>query len=513
MHNLTLGHVLSENRRTHRTITAVVCGADRYTYADLADRVDRLANNLTEAGVSAGDRVLWMGQNCHRILELLLAVAKIGASVCPINWRQSAEEFAFIVDDLRPTIVFWQNAAIGATVQRARELTSHDTRWIRHDGTDGGESYESFLSAGEPHCADIEVDPMSAVLIMYTAAFDGVPNGAMLTQTGLLLQNANLLKLMDIWRGFVYLACGPLFHIGAFRHILATFHIGGTNVFTSRAEPLEIMELIARERCVSGMVLPPTIAKIVELNRDRKYDLSSFRSGLRMPGWDDMVQPDNSPSGRAIGGYGQTELHGLDVYAAYGRRDGVSTAGLPSPYTRVRIVDETGVEVPEGTAGEMVFYGPLVHLGYWNRPELNAFRTRSGGWHSGDIGRREEDGIITFIGPLAQMIKSGVENIYPAEVEACIERMPGVSEAAIIGVPDEKFIQSVKAIVAVERGTAVTAEAVIDHCQRSIASYKKPRSVEFIVALPRTASGVVDYAALDAAFGGGGYPGGRTRSH
>jgi long-chain acyl-CoA synthetase len=155
--------------------------------------------------------------------------------------------------------------------------------------------------------------------------------------------------------------------------------------------------------------------------------------------------------------------------------------------------------------------GPVVGNGYHNRPELNAAKQRNGWWHTGDLGRVEEDGSVTFIGPKARMIKSAAENIYPAEVEACLSSHPAVREAAVIGVPDEVWAQSVKAIVAVRSGMAVSPDELIQHCRSRIASYKKPRTVEFVDALPRQGY-AVDYDALDAAYGGGGYPGGWNRS-
>jgi acyl-CoA synthetase (AMP-forming)/AMP-acid ligase II len=513
MHSLTLGDVAHEHARTYAAETAVVCYGERFTYRELDERVNRLANQLAGAGVATGDRVLWLGQNCHRVLELLLAAGKVGAMVCPVNWRQSAEEIAFVIDDLAPKVVVWQEEALGDLNREARAQAAHQSgRWLQSDG-EGEGSYEAFLAAGAPEDPAVEVDPASPVLVIYTAAFGGRPNGSMITHVGLLTQDANLFKLADMWPGFTYLNNGPFFHIGTMMYTVATFHIGGKNVFTRRADPVDVMELIAREKCTAGFVLPPTIAKIVELNADRSHDLSSFRSSLQIEGWREMVQPDETPMGtRTMGGHGQTEVTGMNVYATYGGRPGLSTAGRPSPWTRVTIVDDEGNEVPDGETGEIVYRGPMVHAGYWNRAEINAQRTRSGGWHSNDLGRREPDGLIAFIGPRTQMIKSGVENIYPGEVEACIERLPGVQEAAIIGVPDDKFVQSVKAVVVLQQGASVSAEDVIEHCRTEIASYKKPKTVEFLDALPRTAAGAKDYAALDEKFGGGGYPGGATRS-
>lgn len=512
MHHLTLGDVLDEHKRTYAGKTAVVCGGDRHTYSELADRVTRLSRSLRDAGVGPGERVLWMGQNCHRLLELILACARLGAMVCPINWRQSAEEFAFVVHDLKPKVIVWQQEALGETVQAARALAQHEALWIQHDGQGEG-SYEAFVAGadsrhGEPGEA---VDVRQPVVLLYTAAFDGHPNAAMLTQLGLMTQDANLFLLGGVTPEHIYLNCGPLFHIGSLMFTIATFHIGGTNVFARHSDPQEVMELIERERCVDGFVLPPTIMKILELNSEGQFDLSCFRSPIPIPGWTDMVQ--FAPSKFFTGGYGQTEVTGFNCFAGYGGREGITTAGRPSPWTRVRILDEDGNEVPAGETGEIEFSGPLVHAGYFNRDAINAERTRSGGWRTNDLGRREADGVISFVGPKTQMIKSGVENIYPAEVETCIEGCAGIKEAAIIGVPDPKFVQSVKAIVVCEPGASVTAEEVIEHCRANIASYKKPKFVEFIDQLPRTAAGAKNYALLDEKFGGGGYPGGTTRSN
>jgi long-chain acyl-CoA synthetase len=178
---------------------------------------------------------------------------------------------------------------------------------------------------------------------------------------------------------------------------------------------------------------------------------------------------------------------------------------------RVRIVDPDDREVPLGETGEIVARGATVMNGYWNRPDLNEVRRRNGWHHTNDLGRREVDGTITFVGPKTRMIKSAAENIYPAEVEACIASHRAVAACALIGVPDPTWTQSVKAIVVVRDGHAVTADEIIAHCRDRIASYKKPRTVEFISELPRSGF-AVDYDALDAKFGGGGYPGGRNRS-
>jgi long-chain acyl-CoA synthetase len=184
-----------------------------------------------------------------------------------------------------------------------------------------------------------------------------------------------------------------------------------------------------------------------------------------------------------VPGYGQTEVMGLAVLPQYGRH-AMGIFGRPSPLCQMRIVDNDDRDVAPGEVGEIVFRGPIVMNGYWNRPELNAARHRSGWHHTNDLGRREADGSLTFIGPKVQMIKSGVENIYPAEVESCIRRHPAVADCGIIGVPDPKWIQSVKAIVSLRPGAEATGQEIIEHCRAQIASYKKPSTVEFRDTIP-----------------------------
>ena len=254
--------------------------------------------------------------------------------------------------------------------------------------------------------------------------------------------------------------------------------------------------------------MPPTILKMKELNSTLGLDISSLRAGPFGPLWGEALSPDPSAWARHTGGFGQTELTGLCILNAYGGK-GIGNSGRPTPLCEVRIVDPDGHEVPAGASGEIVVRGDTVHLGYWNRPERNAARFRDGWWHTTDLGRIEPDGTIEFLGTMTRMIKSAAENVYPAEVERCLALHPAVKAAAVIGVPDPKFTQSVKAVVVIDDGHDVAAEELIEHCRARIASYKKPKFVEFVDELPLL-DGRTDYEALDARFGGGGYPGGRN---
>jgi long-chain acyl-CoA synthetase len=505
LHSLTVGDVVREHRRSYRERTAVVDGDTRLRWPEFDDRVNQLANALQRDGFAAGDRILWLGQNSFRILEGLCAAAKLGGVFCPANWRQSAKELAFVIDDVDPKLVIWQEAEIGEAVREARELSADRASWVQHDGS-GDDSYESLLSGASSDDPNIEVDPAGAVLMMYTAAFGGKPNGALLSHTAVLVQDLVMGMMQEITNEYVYLNCGPLFHIATFMTTMATFHFGGTNVFTPRVDADELCRLIEAERCTGAFIMGPTIKDILEVNKDRRYDLTTLRTFGGSPEWNEMITVDTSPWARRPAGFGQTEVMGMLTLNAWGG-DATGTSGRPTPMVQVRIVDPDGNEVPPGESGEITARGPTVMNGYHNRPVLNAQRSAGGWHHTNDLGRRELDGSISFVGPKGRLIKSAAENIYPAEVEGCLQQHPAVHEAAVIGVPDEKWDQSVKAVVVLKRGEHATAEDLIEHCRANIASYKKPRTVEFVDKLPRD-GWVVDYDALDEQFGGGGYPGG-----
>ena len=508
VHELTLGDVLREHARSRPSRLGAVDGDWRLPYAALDGRVNQLAHALAAEGVTSGERVAWVGQNSFRVLETLLAAAKLGAMCCPLNWRQTADELAFVLNDLEPRVVLWQEEEIGDAVTQARAAVTGAARWIRHDEHPGG--YEEWLAGRTRDDPDRPVDPSRPALVVYTAAFGGQPNGAMLSHTACIAQGLVYGHVTGTTADDVYLNSGPLFHVGTLMHTLATFVAGGTNVFIRRVDPELLCQAIERERCTGALILGPTVDQVLAAREEGGHDLSSLRAAPGRPAWDAVTSPDTSAWAARPGGYGQTEVVGMLTYSCLGL-DAAGTHGRPSPLVQVRIVDEDDRDLPPGQVGEIVARGPAVMVGYWNRPAENARRHRGGWHHTNDLGRREADGSVSFVGPKTRMIKSAAENIYPAEVERGLASHPAVAECAVIGVPDPTWVQSVKAVVVLRDGETATAEELIEHCRTQIASYKRPRSVEFVDVLPRLGF-AVDYDALDARFGGGSYPGGRTRS-
>ncbi len=375
-----------------------------------------------------------------------------------------------------------------------------------HDAT-GPNGLEGQLADAElpPEPAGTDASP---VLMIYTGAFGGRPNGALLSHRAMVSQSAVIALVRGYRADAVFLNSGPLFHLGTLMSTFAVFLMGGRNVFVRRVEAEQICRIIEAERCTDAFLMPPTVAEIVELNSAGTYDLSSLRVASGTPEWRAMVSEDPSEWAVRPGGTGHTEVSGLVTFAAFG---GTGIHGRSSPLAQVRIHDEADRELAPGEVGEIVVRGPVVMNGYLHRDEETKERQRNGWHHTGDLGRREADGSITFVGPKSRMIKSAAENIYPAEVEACIREHPAVSEVAVIGVPDERWAQSVKAVVVLEEGHPLSTEELVEHCRSRIASYKKPRHVEFVDHLPKRGL-AIDYEALDAAHGGGGYPGGSYRS-
>jgi len=491
LHSFTLADIVRENSRTFPDATALVCGDDRMSYPQVDERVNRTANVLVELGVRSGDRVCWIGLNCHRLFELIFACSKLGAIATPLNWRLTAAEVSGILRDLTPGVVICDGSDEFAEVRAVAHEAAPEAVLAINDG-----SYESRLSRAAATDPDKDDDDEAPVLQIMTAAFAGKPRGALLTSRGIVQQNllhaavGNIHPVDD-----VYLGSGPMFHIGVLLRTFAIFHWGGTNVIVPRTEPDQMCRMIERERCTMAFLFAPTIRQIVELNEDGAYDLSSLTdAGAGVPPQDvaeawyamtSCVPPSRPPTT----GYGTTETVGMVTYEQ--RPPATSgTFGRPSPAMAVRIVDDRGLEVPAGQIGEIVVRGPQVMAGYFGQPPMDP-----NGWrNTGDLGRREADGGVSFLGPNHDMVKTGMENVYPVEVENALRNHPSVTEACVFGLPDPEWGQSVQAVVEVKGDPQPSADELIEFVRDQIASYKKPKAVTVVRSLPR-ANGFVDRAA------------------
>jgi len=498
LHSFTLGDVVRENARSLPHVEAIVCGDHRATYSEMEARVNRVAMTLGELGVHPGDRVVWIGLNCHRLLELVFACAKLGAIATPINWRLTPAEYATVLEQVRPTLVLTSSSADFDEVNAATRQTVPGATVIAHD--DPG--WEHRLAGVEPLDLQGDTDDELPVLQILTAAFQGTPKGALLTSRGIVTQDLVLAGVGMVEPGReIYLGAGPMFHIGVLLKTFSIFHWGGTNVVIARVDAEEICRLIAQERCTSAYVFPPTMREMVALAEEHGHDLSSLRDTVGGIPPDDLAErwyaltSCSPPEQRGAVGYGTSETVGMVTFEGRLPR-GMGPFGRTSPAVALRILDPDGIEVGAGQIGEIVVRGPQVMAGYFGHEPLDP-----DGWrHTGDLGRREEDGSITFLGPNQDMIKSAMENIYPVEVENALREHDAVKDACVFGVPDPDWGQSVLAIVERAPGTEPEPVQLIEFTRSRIASYKKPRRVIVVDELPRLGP-FVDRAAVKQAHG------------
>lgn len=491
----------------------------RLSYAQLQRRVDALAIAWQGLGVDEGARVLWLGQNSFRVLESLLCCAKLGAIFCPVNWRQSAQELAFVFDDVEPALLLWQAQEIGERLYPV--LVKAQEKAIpcwQHDGLSGAWPAEHVIDCtlvlGEPQSdyemllasasvasqAPVLPSDQDAVLMLYTAAFSGKPNGAVISHRAIVHQSQTYSNIKGIDAQACYLNVGPLFHVATLMETLATFYVGACNVFIRRADAEEICKAVAQEQCNSAFLLPPIIEQIIALSKQQAVSLKSLNMLAGSQEWDALVSVDDSRWGSSPYGYGQTETFAYATYSAIGDKN-IGNMGCVQPGVQICILDESGVKLSVGQVGEIAVRGPTVLLSYWNRPELNAQRS-SDGWHRcNDLGALESDGSLRFIGPKGRMIRSGQENIYPVEVEQCLNKHVAVLQSVVVAIPDDRWDQRVLAVVVLEEGQQCDAQTLIAFCKEHIASYKKPKDIVFVAELP-TSNGVIDVEKVDALYGG-----------
>jgi fatty-acyl-CoA synthase len=466
------------------------------TYAELEERVARLARALVLRGVNGGDRVALLLPICCEAVEVVLAVSRIGAIAVPINTRLTQSEVAFQLRDSGSRLLVCDPESLGKLFEGllGETLPGLDLLCLP-------DQYEELLVEGReaPEPVLRPITEHTPHLIMYTAGTTGDPKGVILSHGNTFWQVINAVN-MGLAPEVVGLNILPLFHVGGLNgSVMPVLFIGGTVVLQRQFDPVESLALIERHR-VQGMVGVPTIfqmmASVPELE---SADLSSvvvFTSGgAPLPR---HLQETYRKRGVVFRqGYGLTEaapgVTGMDPEDAY-RKPG--SVGRACHHTEVRIVDETGVECPPGVPGELVVRGPNVMLGYWNRPDATAEALRDGWLHTSDIATMDADGYVTIVGRRGDMILSGGENIYPAEIEHAAADHPAVAECAVVGADDEKWGQRPVAFVACWPGHEIGAEELLAFLEDRIARFKLPREVRLLPMLPKNAAGKVLRAEL-----------------
>jgi fatty-acyl-CoA synthase len=489
-------------RRSPDVVAFRFQGIDR-TFNELDERVSRLAGALGARGVRPGDRVATLMTNRLEVVETYLASSRLGAICVPINFRLVADEVAYIAQD-SGAMALVVDEQLTAVARGARERADNVTTCFVTAGDPlaagaGAEDYESALAVadGPP---TVDVSEHDAAFIMYTSGTTGRPKGAVLSHFNLLMNTMNMIAGM----GFPdddrrWLSGLPLFHIGGLNGILPYLLLGGTSVIlpSGQFDANEVVDLLERERISACYFVPTQWQAICAVPDIASRDLSA----LRRISWGASVAPPSVLQAMAeafpgvpnYNAFGQTEmssvtcvLKGEDAIAKMG------SVGTPIVNVEVAVVDDDMKPVAQGDVGEIVYRGPTVMQGYWNKPEATEEAFRGGWFHSGDLVREDEDGFYYVVDRKKDMIISGGENIYCAEVEAVIDGHPGVREVAVIGKSDPKWVEVPVAIVVPNDPDAPpTTEEIVEWCRARMASYKKPADVVIVEAMPRNASGKI----------------------
>jgi fatty-acyl-CoA synthase len=498
---MTMSDQLARWARRTPDATAVRCDGTDRTYRELDERVTRLARALAGRGVGPGDRVAVLGLNGVEAWESYLAGVRLGAIVVPVNFRLVADEVAYVLADSGATALV-VDAALAAVAAKAREQVP-DVRTvlvIGEAGT-GTESYEAALAAASAGPLNVAVDEGAPAFIMYTSGTTGHPKGAVLTHRNLLMHAFSQIATLgvDVATDKVSAPGAPMFHIAGLAGGLPPLLLGGVQVILRSGgfDPVATLDLIERERITSIFLVPVMWAAVVAVPGIAARDLSCLRriSWGAAPASTSLLRTmiDTFPQAEVTTAFGQTEcspvtclLRGEDSVRKIG------SVGTPMLNVEVRVVDEAMNDVPRGEVGEIVYRSPMVMTEYWNRPEATAEAFAGGWFHSGDLVREDEDGYFYVVDRKKDMIISGGENVYCAEVEDVLAAHPKVGEVALIGVPDARYGEAPLAVLAPRDAADPPApEELTAWCRERLARYKHPREYSIVGALPRNASGKI----------------------
>lgn len=500
--HLELTHGLHRQLRRNAHDVATVFGGRRRTWAELADRSARLAAVLRSLGLQKGDRIGLLGLNADTYLEYMLGVWWAGGAINPVNTRWSPAEVAFSLDDCDTKILLIDDAFAGWTDDlRAK---SRSLRQVIHIGDKetpaGALAYERLLAQAQPdedRCGG--GDDLAGVF--YTGGTTGFPKGVMLSHNALLGNAAGSLLDVNFADDERVLVVAPMFHLAGMCVAIRALVRGSRMIFVESFDPVRVLDAIATERATFTLLVPTMLQRLIEHPRFPEFDIGSMRKIIygASPINGELLErllkvfPDVS----FYQGYGMTETGGpytvLPAWCHHGTSEAekrlLRSAGRPVWGMEMRIEDSAGAEVPTGEVGEIVSRGVSLMQGYWNREQETRDAFRNGWLRSGDMGYVDERGFLYIVDRLKDMIVTGGENVYSAEVENVLSRHPAVASCAVIGIPSERWGEQVHAVAVLAEGNEATAAELREFCKQHIAGYKCPASVEFRSELPLSGAG------------------------
>jgi long-chain acyl-CoA synthetase len=474
------------------------------TFAQFDRHTNQVANALLAEGVTKGQRIAYVGKNSDHYFELLFGAAKMGAVMTPIGWRLAAPEVAYIIGDAEAPLVFIGPEVIGHA-EDVRPLLAAPPKVIAMEA--GDHAYPLFQAwrDGAPSTPPpVTIEPADTAVQLYTSGTTGRPKGAMLSHANLLSGRRAAADAGMEWNDWgpddVSLVAMPVAHIGGSGWGMVGLLNGARGVVAREFDPLRVLDFIEVDRVSKMFMVPAALQIVVRQPRAREVDFSRLKFIMygASPIPLDLLRECMEVFGCGFcQQYGMTETCGTIVYLPPEDHDPAGTprmrgAGKAMPGVELKIIDEAGNSLAPGQVGEVATRSVANMQGYWKLPAATASTIDAEGWlRTGDAGYLDEDGYLYIHDRVKDMIISGAENIYPAEVESAIYGHPDVAEVGVIGVPDEKWGEAVKAFVVLKPGSAPDAAAIIAFARTRIAAFKAPKSVDFIEALPRNASGKI----------------------
>ncbi|WP_406690461.1 long-chain fatty acid--CoA ligase [Saccharopolyspora sp. ID03-671] len=497
MHDLGLGGWPARRALMTPDRTAFVFGEDAVTYAEFAERTATAAQRLRADGVGRGDRVAYLGPNHLAFVETMFAAHRLGAVFVPLNFRLAAPEIDYVLADSEPEVLVYAPECAGtvaALENRPRRIVALT------DPQPGEQEYETWLAAAHPEPIEERVGFDETALILYTSGTTGRPKGAMLTHGNLVWNTVNLLVGVDVVSDDVALITAPLFHVAALdQTLLPTFIKGACSVIAPGWDVDACYDRIERNGITWMFGVTTMFAELAASPRWAEADLSSLRivmsGGAAVP--EALIRTYQERGLVFCQGYGMTETAPGATFLEAGESvRKVGSAGVPVFFTGVRVVRPDGTDADPGEPGEVLVKGPNVSPGYWRNPQATDAAFEDGWFRSGDLASFDDEGHLHVVDRVKDMFISGGENVYPAEVENALFEHPAVAEAAVVGVPDERWGEVGRAFVVCHTGSAPTGAELREFLRTRLARYKVPVHVDLVDSLPRTGSGKIQKSEL-----------------
>ena len=480
----------------------------RFNFAQLNARANRVCSALAGLGLAPGDRVALLAYNGHEFLESFFGPAKAGYVIMPLNWRLTAEELSFILKDGGARTIIY-DADFAPVVEQIRAMGAEGSdlqHWVQIGGDPGAAStaYEVFVDSGSEEEPQAKAGEDDNLFIMYTSGTTGLPKGVVHTHGTQMWAVLTICNTADQHFADRYLVLLPMFHVGALTPVISGMYTGNTMIILRSFDPVRAWSLVGEERITTTLAVPAMLGFMLQVPDLQQYDWSTLR-------W---IMSGAAPLPVAtINAYRDL---GIEVHQVYGLTETCGPGCLIGPddamrkigstgkaffHTRVKLLGEDGTEVPPGEPGEVLVRGGHIMKEYWNRPDATAETLRDGWLYTGDVAISDEEGFITIQDRIKDMIISGGENVYPAEIENVLLQHPEVLDAAVIGQDSEKWGESPLAVL-VRKGEGVAESDVLAHCDGKLARYKLPRAVVFVEEIPRNPSGKILKRTLREQFPG-----------